>query len=126
MDILPNGKILLYFGNSIKPKTCHLSKLDVVRVFEDSVALLGDHLKSLNLKKEVFFYIPSMEPNLFVEPEKLNKASSIILPFHLFVESTIVSKFADVGRLSKTSKSLFMSTKHRFERCDHRLGQTAW
>lgn len=30
VDILPNGKILLYFGNSIKPKTCHLSKLDVV------------------------------------------------------------------------------------------------
>lgn len=29
-NILPDGKILLYFGNSVKFKSCHLSKLDIV------------------------------------------------------------------------------------------------
>lgn len=30
VDILPNGKILLYFGTSLKPRLCHLSKLNIV------------------------------------------------------------------------------------------------
>ena len=32
IDILPNGKIILQFLNSLKQKCCHLSKLEVVSV----------------------------------------------------------------------------------------------
>ena len=61
VDILPNGKILLYFGNSIKPKTCHLSKLDVVRAIEDidlyTFLFARDHLKRLESLSRIIFDI---------------------------------------------------------------------
>ncbi|XP_066913164.1 E3 ubiquitin-protein ligase HERC2-like, partial [Clytia hemisphaerica] len=49
VDILPNGKILLYFGNSIKPKTCHLSKLDVKAQSSLNLLTLADYQKHQNL-----------------------------------------------------------------------------
>lgn len=47
-NILPDGKILLYFGNSVKFKSCHLSKLDIIPELSfDMSSLTSNMVESL-------------------------------------------------------------------------------